>query len=135
MDCETRLAATIGTQIIAIIEMFTPTNRVQRDPFAFTFQMTVCMPNMTRAASASELMRIARTGEVFQVAVARAEYQPRAQWTLEHVLFERCIITAAAPVSLPLLDSPVKFSGLCHERIYTERAAGGVPLAQGARAG
>ena len=140
MDWDTRLAVTVGTEIISVIESFSPTftttYRVQhslekdnvgfvRQPFTFTFNMTVRalgMPNNPN--SVASLTKLALQGTEFQITVVRADDSPGDQWAFEEVLFKRCFITSAAPSNLTLNDSPTAtFSGICLEYQITDRAS------------
>lgn len=137
-DWNTRLAVTVGTQLITPIESFNPTLtttfRVQhslekdnvgfvRQPFTFTFTMgvrAVGEPNMPNGVA--QLTRLALDGTEFQISVGRADGSPGDQWSFTEVMFTRCFITSATPSSMTLQDSPIAtFNGICLQYEVTDR--------------
>lgn len=130
MDWNTRLAVTVGTQLVTPIESFNPsfttTFRVQhslekdnvgfvRQPFTFTFTMTVrAIGDPGQPNGTAVLTKMALDGTEFQISVVRASDSPGNQWAFQETLFKRCFITSAAPSSLTLQDSPTAtFNGIC----------------------
>lgn len=137
-DWDTRLAVTVGTEVVSPIESFNPTfttaYRVQhslekdnvgfvRQPFSFTFAMTIRAVGDPGAANGvARLTKMALEGTEFQISVVRAEDSPGDQWAFEETIFKRCFITSATPTNLTLQDSPTAtFNGLCLQYEITDR--------------
>lgn len=138
-DWNTRLAVTVGSDMITPIETFNPTFttpfRVQhslekdnvgfvRQPFTFTFTMTVRATGEANAPnSVAKLTKLALEGTEFQITVVRADGSPGDQWAFQETLFKRCFITSANPSNLTLQDSPTAtFNGICLQYEVTDRA-------------
>ncbi len=137
-DWNTRLAVMVGTEMITPVETFNPTFtttfRVQhslekdnvgfvRQPFTFTFTMTVRAIGVPNAAnSVARLTQLALNGTEFQIAVVRAEGSPGNEWAFQEVMFKRCFITSASPSNLTLQDSPTAtFNGICLQYEMTDQ--------------
>lgn len=148
MDWDTRLAVSVGTEIVTPIETFNPTFttpfRVQhsleadnvgfvRQPFTFTFSMTVRAIGSPGAAnSVAKLTKLALDGTEFAISIARADGSAGDQWAFEEVVFQRCFITSANPSNVTLQDSPTAtFSGICLQYEMTDRQSGIVTNAPG----
>jgi hypothetical protein len=142
-DWDTRLAVTVGTDMITPIESINPTMTTSfrpqhslekdnvgyvRQPFTFTFTMTVRalgQPGQTNGVA--RLTKLALDGTEFQVSIVRADGSPGDQWAFQEVLFMRCFITSAAPSSLSLQDSPMAtFNAICLQYQLTDRLGGTV---------
>ena len=137
-DWNTRLAVTVGTDLVSPIETFSPTFttpfRVQhslekdnvgfvREPFTFTFNMTVrAISDPGAANGAARLTKLALDGTEFQITVVRADGSPGNQWAFQETLFKRCFITSAQSSSITLQDSPTAtFSGICLQYEVTDQ--------------
>jgi hypothetical protein len=137
-DWDTRLAVTVGTEIVTPIETFNPTftttYRVQhsleadnvgfvRQPFTFTFTLTVRAVGEPGAANGvARLTRMGLEGTEFQISVVRADDSPGDQWAFDETIFKRCFITSANPSNLTLQDSPTAtFNGICLQYEITDR--------------
>lgn len=146
-DWDTRLAVTVGTDIISPIESISPTMtttfRVQhslekdnvgfvRQPFTFTFTMTVrALFASGQPNGVARLTKLALEGTEFQVSIVRADGSPGDQWSFQEVLFKRCFITSAQPSNITLQDSPLAtFNAICLQYQLTDRAGGVVQNTQ-----
>jgi hypothetical protein len=142
-DWNTRLAVTVGTDIVTPIESinptFTTTFRVQhslerdnvgfvRQPFTFTFTMTVRAIGLPGAANGvARLTAMALNGDEFQVSIVRADGSPGDEWSFGEMLFKRCFLTSAAPSNITLQDSPMAtFNAICLQYELTDRNGGSV---------
>jgi len=138
-DWNTRLAVTVGTDIVTPIESinpsFTTTFRAQhslerdnvgfvRQPFTFTFTMTIrALGDPGQANGVAQLTKLALDGDEFQVSIVRADGSPGDQWAFQEALFKRCFITSAQPSSVTLQDSPLAtFNAICLQYQLTDRA-------------
>jgi hypothetical protein len=137
-DWDTRLAVTVGTEVITPIESFNPsfttTFRVQhslekdnvgfvRQPFTFTFTMTVrALGQASQSNGVATLTKMALEGTEFNVSIVRADGSPGDQWAFQEVLFTRCFVTSAQPTSITLQDSPMAtFNAICLQYKLTDR--------------
>jgi hypothetical protein len=138
-DWNTRLAVTVGTDIISPIESFSPTMtttfRVQhslekdnvgfvRQPFTFTFTMTIrALGETGQPNGVAQLTKLALEGTEFQVTILRADGSQGDQWSFREVLFKRCFITSAQPSNVTLQDSPLAtFNAICLQYQLTDQA-------------
>ena len=138
VDWDTKLAVTVGQEVITPIESFNPTFntafRVQhslekdnigfvRQNFAVTFAFTVRALGGQAANGVARLTRLALEGTEFEISVVRAEGSPGDQWSFQELVLKRCFITSATPSSMSLQDSPTAtFNGICLEYELTDRA-------------
>jgi hypothetical protein len=137
-DWNTRLAVTVGTDLITPLESFNPTFtttfRVQhslekdnvgfvRQPFTFTFTMTVRAISASGSAnSVAKLTKMALEGTEFQISLGRADGSPGNEWSFQEVMFKRCFITSASPSNLTMQDSPTAtFNGICLQYEMTDQ--------------
>jgi hypothetical protein len=141
-DWDTRLAVTVGTQLITPIESlttnFTTPFRVQhsldqdnvgfvRQPFTFTFTFGVrALGEAGQPNGVALLTKMGLEGTEFQISIGRADGSPGDQWAFQQELFKRCFIISAAG-SMTLQDSPMTtFNGICLQYEVTDRQGGTV---------
>jgi hypothetical protein len=138
-DWDTRLAVTVGTQLITPIEnwssslttAFRPQHSLEvdnvgfvRQNFSFTFTFNVrALGTAGQSSSVAQLTKLALEGTEFQVSIVRAEGSQGDQWAFQEELFKRCFATSIQPSNLTLQDSPMAtVNGICLQYQFTDRA-------------